>query len=254
MTGTGNATRTVSTRLQTNTILLSIQLVIQAYLTRINLPLHQLQPLLVIGLNDHFPRISLLERLRVTTRHGSHHSVVRKTVLSLSVHHLVGAEPMAHLVQVVMEVLEEVAVVCAFTSLPTATSQLVRDGVLRIHAEHLPIHFALVDQRNGAIHLHLVNVAHVMREVAEVHDIQGIIIAEERADVRQLLLVRVLPGLRNCTVVDHAGSAVEAQFTILEILHNGVEGTLLVDFRLGALATRHLRAALRTREESPSQS
>lgn len=86
--------------------------VIQAQLAALHLALHQFLPLLVIWLHDHLPRISLLEGLLVSASLHRYHSVIREAILSLSVHHLVGAKPMAHLVQVVVVVLEEVAVVC----------------------------------------------------------------------------------------------------------------------------------------------
>lgn len=87
-------------------------LVIQTQLAALHLALHQLQPLLVIWLHDHLPSIPLLEGLLVSASHRHYHSAIREAILSLSVHHLVGAKPMAHLVQVVVVVLEEVAVVC----------------------------------------------------------------------------------------------------------------------------------------------
>lgn len=113
---------------------------------------------------------------------------------------------------------------------------MVADGVLRVHAQHLPVHLSLVNQSDGAEHLDLVNVAHRVRNVAEVHDVEWIIVAKEGANVREFLLVRVLPRLGNGSVVDHAGGAVEAQLSVLEVLHDGVHGALRVDFRLGTLS------------------
>ena len=38
-------------------------------------------------------------------------SIIRKHVLTLSIHHLVSAEPVSHLIKIVVEVFEEVTVI-----------------------------------------------------------------------------------------------------------------------------------------------
>ena len=91
---------------------------IQAEFSRINFSLHQFKPLLMIRFDDHFPSISFLERLLVTTRLNYHHSVIRKAVFPLSIHHLIGTEPMTHLVQIIVEVFEEIAIVYTLISIP----------------------------------------------------------------------------------------------------------------------------------------
>ena len=102
--------RCVRNAIGTNTPI-QFLLVIQTQLAALHLTPHQLQPLLVIRLHDHFPSVSLLKGLLISESPHHYHSAVCEAVFSLSVHHLVGAKPLAHLVQIVVVVLEEVAVV-----------------------------------------------------------------------------------------------------------------------------------------------
>ena len=129
----------------------------------------------------------------------SYDPIISQAVLSLAIHHLVGAQPLAHLVEFRVVVLEKVAIV----------SQRFANRVLHIHSQHLPVHLSLVDQRNGSEHLDLVHVPQLVRDIAEVHDVQRIVVTMERPDVRQLVSVRVLPGLGNGTIVNHRRSTVE---------------------------------------------
>ena len=73
-----------------------------------------------------------------------------------------------------------------------------------------------------------------MGNVAEVHDVQRIVVSLKLANVCHLSLVGILPRLGDGTVVDHRGGAVETESSLLHILLDGVEWDLRRNFRLRA--------------------
>ena len=205
----------------------------------------------MIRLDHHLPSVRFLEGLLVTIIAHFYNAIVRKHILSLSIHHLVGAEPVTHLIQVVVEVLEEIAVVSLSHSLSIITAQLGSNGVVQVDSQQLPVHLPLIDEGDGSIHLHRIHLADLVGNVAEVHDIQRVVVSLELANIGHLPFVGILPRLGNGSVVDHRRGAVETESSLLHILLDRVEWDLRCNFRFRALSTASSAQMNRTRAESP---
>ena len=149
----------------------------------------------------------------------------RKLVLRLAIRNLIDTEPLVRCPQqprqMPLHVLDIV--------------QLRRERVVDVDDDDLPVGLALVQQGHHAQHLHLLDVTRLGDQLADLADVERVIVA--------LLLglgvgdVGVLPGLGEGTVVPQVAFvreavADEAKLALLSVLLDGVENFVFRDLNI----------------------
>lgn len=107
--------------------------------------------------------------------------------------------------------------------------------IVHIDGDYLPVGFALVNQGNGAQHLDLQHVAALSHSVANLDDIDGIVVT--LAAGGGLDVVGVFPGLGQGSVVPDVALVREAvghepQLTLLDVLLDGIHRGLQANLRV----------------------
>uniref|UniRef100_A0A182U5M9 Secreted protein n=1 Tax=Anopheles melas TaxID=34690 RepID=A0A182U5M9_9DIPT len=160
-------------------------------------------------------------------------AVERELILRLAVRDLVDLEPLDRGAQQPGEHRLHVADIV----------HLIGQRVVHVDRDNLPVRFALVDQRDRAEYFHLQHLAPLRNARANLEHIDGIVIALA-AGVR-VQVVRVLPGLRERTVVPDVAVVREAvgdepQLALLHVLLDRVQALAQADFHLGVCPAGHL--------------
>jgi hypothetical protein len=83
-------------------------------------------------------------------------------------------------------------------------------------------HLAVVNHGEHAERLDRDDAAHLLRRRANLHHVNGVVVAEGAADVGVALDVGVLPRLRQAAVVPEDGAVVQARLALLLVLHDRV--------------------------------
>ena len=83
-------------------------------------------------------------------------------------------------------------------------------------------HLAVVNHREHAERLDRDDGAHVLRRGANLHHVNGVVVAEGTAHVGVALDVGVLPCMRQAAVVPEDGAVVQARLALLLVLHDRV--------------------------------
>jgi hypothetical protein len=110
------------------------------------------------------------------------------------------------------------------------------EWVLDIDDDDLPVSLAFVEERHDPEDLNLLDLSNVTDLLANLADIQRVVVAVGLG--LSMLLVRVFPRLGESTIIPDVpvvGEAVahEAQAALFDILLDGIEGLLLGNFHLG---------------------
>jgi hypothetical protein len=115
--------------------------------------------------------------------------------------------------------------------------EVERKGARAVDSHNLPVHLAVVDHAEHSEHADLDDLAHSERLVAELDEVERVVVA---GAVDDLVNVRgVLPRAREGAVVDHRVKVVEARGAVLvAVLPERVVRRPGVDFHLGARAAR----------------
>lgn len=79
----------------------------------------------------------------------NYNSIKGQSIFAFPIDHLVRTQPLPHLIQIRVEVLEKVAIV----------SKLRTHRVFHVYPQNLPIHLPLVNESDCPKHLHLVDVS-----------------------------------------------------------------------------------------------
>mmetsp|Transcript_28769 Transcript_28769/g.67857 ORF Transcript_28769/g.67857 Transcript_28769/m.67857 type:complete len:533 (-) Transcript_28769:1408-3006(-) len=97
------------------------------------------------------------------------------------------------------------------------------------------VELTLIDELEVAEHLDGAHLAHLEGAGADLHDVEGIVVARRAVEAPgQQLLGRVLPGLRQHAIVEERRAVrVVAQGALLGVLHDRVVRQLLVHLELG---------------------
>lgn len=73
-------------------------------------------------------------------------------------------------------------------------------GIVSVDSDELPVSLALVDEAEGAEHLHLHYITHLVYRLADLDNVDGVLVSLQALKAREVVL-RCLPSLRKGAVV-----------------------------------------------------
>lgn len=106
--------------------------------------------------------------------------------------------------------------------------------IVNIDCNDFPVRFALIDERDGAQDLDLQHIAAFGHTIPDLNNVNGIIVA--LAASGRFNVIGILPGLWQGAIVPDValvGKTIghKTQFTLLDVLLNGIQGRLQANLK-----------------------